>query len=238
MSNSIFKPSAKAKQEFYSQPDVATHYDELRFGGASGAWVDQREIEMVQSLVPSFRRALDLGCGTGRLTRVLAACGETIGLDYSAAMLVQARQKAQTAFTQGDAFHLPFADSSFDTVVALRIVFHFAEIDSFLKNVQRVLAPRGTAVFDTYQWTPRAWRPLDSKRWGGGVYAHSIHQIEQAATSLNLRIVDRKYCFLFSPYIYRRLPLALVHALEHMETRVPDRYRARVFWKLVRQEKL
>lgn len=211
---------------------MATSYDELRFGGASGTWVDAREIEIVQSLVPAFRRALDLGCGTGRLTRALASRGETIGLDYSAAMLAQARQKIQTAFTQGDAFQLPFADASFDTMVALRIVFHFADVESFLKNIARVLAPGGVAVFDTYLWSPRAWRPLDPARWGGGVYAHAPTRIENGARDVNLRIVAREYCFLFSPYIYRRLPLAFVRVLAQIETHVPPRYRARVFWKL------
>jgi SAM-dependent methyltransferase len=235
MSNSTTKSSSNSKQEFYSQPDVATSYDELRFGGASGAWVDAREIEIVQSLAPAFWRALDLGCGTGRLTRALGSRGEIIGMDYSAAMLAQACQKFPTSYTQGDAFHLPFGDASFDLVVALRIVFHFADIESLLNNVARVLTPHGIAIFDTYLWSPRVWRPLDSARWGGGVYAHSTQRVDQAARDAGLRIRAQENCFLFSPYIYRLLPLTLVRSLAKIEGHVPPRYRARIFWKLERQ---
>lgn len=198
--------------------------------------MDAREIDIVQSLVPGFHRALDLACGTGRLTRVLSLRGETIGMDSSAAMLAQARNKIEAPFAQGDAFQLPFADTSFDAVIALRFLFHFADVESFLKNISRVLEPQGITVFDTFLWSPRTWRPFDPARWGGSVYAHSPKQIEKAALDLNLTVIEREYCFLFSPYIYRRLPMAVVRALMGIERSVPPRFRARVFWKLQRRD--
>ena len=226
--------SPDAKRQFYARPEIASVYDELRFGGASGAWVDAREIDIVTRLLPPFRRALDLGCGTGRLTRALAPRGETIGLDSSAAMLAQARHKVQAAFAQGDAFHLPFVDASFDTITALRVAFHVADLETLLKEIARVLTPRGVFIFDTYTWSPRAWRPLDPARWGGSVHIHSPRGMEHLARALELEIVGREYCFLFSPYVYRRLPFALVRACERIELLVPARWRARVFWKMIR----
>jgi len=222
------------KREFYSQPEIAQAYDEQRFGGASGAWVNAREIGLALALVPPFRRALDLGCGTGRLTRALEQRGQTVGLDASSAMLAAAHTHNPSRLVRGDAFTLPFADASFDVLVALRLVFHFARADTLLSQIARVVAPRGVIIFDTYLWSPRAWLPLDAARWGGGVFVHSPSQIERAAQRAGLNVVEREPCFLFSPYVYRRLPFAAVRALARIETLWPARQRSRVFWKLMR----
>jgi ubiquinone/menaquinone biosynthesis C-methylase UbiE len=77
-----------SKREFYSRPDVAREYDRQRFGGLSGARVNERELEIVESLLPPSGRVLDLACGTGRLTHRLAARGyDVVALDSSPAML-------------------------------------------------------------------------------------------------------------------------------------------------------
>jgi SAM-dependent methyltransferase len=222
------------KREFYSQPKIVQTYDELRFGGASGAWVNAREIDLTLSLLPSFRQALDLGCGTGRLTRALAPRGKTIGMDASSAMLAKAQESNAYGFIQGDAFTLPFADASFDAVVALRLVFHFADVDALLREIARIVEPHGVIVFDTYLWSPRAWLPLGAARWGSGVFAHRPALIEQSARQAGFRLARRESCFLFSPYVYRRLPFLAVRALSRIEPHLPARFRARVFWKFVR----
>lgn len=234
MSNSTSKSSRNTKQRFYAQTEIAQTYDELRFGGASGAWVNTREIELVSALLPPFRRALDLGCGTGRLSRALSLRGSIIGMDTSSAMLAQARAHNPVALVQGDAFAIPCAAASFDVVVALRLVFHFASLETLLREMSRVVAPGGVVIFDTYLWSPRAWVPFDPARWGSGVFIHSPAQVEKAAQGLGLRIEQSKACFLFSPYVYRRLPLPLVHTLAPLEKILPRRLHARVFWKLKR----
>jgi SAM-dependent methyltransferase len=233
MSDSTSK-SSRAKRAFYAQPQIASDYNELRFGGASGAWVNAREIELVLALLARFQRVLDLGCGTGRLTQVLAQRGRAIGIDTSCAMLAEAQSENHLAFVQGDAFELPFADASFDAVVALRVVFHFADVAPLLREAARVVAPRGVIVLDTYLWSPRAWLPLDSARWGGGVFVHPPARIEKIAAGLGLHVAQREFCFLFSPYVYRRLPPTVVRVLAWSEAHLPARWRARVFWKLVR----
>jgi SAM-dependent methyltransferase len=228
--------SAHAKQQFYNQPEIASAYDELRFGGASGAWVNAREIGLALSLIPPFRRALDLGCGTGRLTRALAQRGPTVGIDTSGAMLSQTQQDVASTFVQGNGFALPFADASFDVVVAVRFVFHFKSVDTLLREVARVVVPRGVIVFDTYMWSPRAWLPLDRARWGGGVFVHPPALIERTARQVGLQLAQREFCFLFSPYAYRRLPFTAVRALARLETHLPARLHSRVFWKLMRAD--
>lgn len=226
------KKTTLTKPEWYNQPAVAQAYDELRFGGASGAWVSDREINLALSLVPPARRVLDLGCGTGRLTRALAQRSRAFGMDAAGAMLAVARQENSADFVQGDAFVLPFADASFEAVTALRLVFHFARLDLLMKEMRRVLAPGGAMVFDTYLWSPRAWLPLDQRRWGTQIYVHAPGEVEGCARALGLRVLAREPSFLFSPYLYRRLPLGIVRLLARLEPHLPEGLHARLFWKI------
>ena len=66
-------------------------------------------------------RVLDLATGTGAVaSRCVGRAGRLVGLDYTPAMLRQARAKlppGSCRFLLGDGRHLPFDDSSFDVVV-------------------------------------------------------------------------------------------------------------------------
>jgi len=228
-------PSTAEKQAFYRQSGVVAAYDAQRFGGPSGAWVNEREIGQVLALLPPGGRVLDLGCGTGRLSRRLAAAGhDVVMLDASAAMLARAVESASAPAVLADAFALPFAPGSFDAVVAMRVAFHFADLDALVGSVAPLLHPGGRFVFDTYRWTPRALLALASRRWGGKVYVHPDARVTRIARGAGLELADRSACFLFSPYLYRLLPLAAVRLLAACEARMPAAGLARVFWAFER----
>lgn len=231
----VSRPAVAEKRGFYRQSAVAETYDAQRFGGASGQWVNQREITRVLDLLPEAGRVLDLGCGTGRLSRQLVAAGrEVVMLDASAAMLGQAGAPELAPAVLADAFALPFAPEAFDAVVALRVAFHFAELDALIASVAPLLRPGGRFVFDTYRWTPRALLAIASKRWGGKVFIHSAESVSQGAVASGLSVAAANACFLFSPYLYRLLPLPAVQGLDRIERSVPPTGRARVFWALER----
>jgi SAM-dependent methyltransferase len=91
----------------------------------------------IESLEPA--RTLDVGCGTGFLTRSLP--GRVIGLDVSAAMLEIARRRAPHAiFVLGNALSLPFPDRSFERLFASHVYGHFhqGERRRFLQEARRV----------------------------------------------------------------------------------------------------
>lgn len=226
-------PAAADKRSFYRRQDVVATYEQQRFGSASGAWVNEREISQVLRLLPATGRILDLGCGTGRLSRRLAELGrDVVLLDASDAMLARAVPAVGAPAVLADAFALPFAPGSFDAVIALRVAFHFSDVGALIASAAPLLRPRGRFVFDTYRWTPRALLALASRKWGGKVYVHDRQTIEDGARAAGLEIAAASSCFLFSPYLYRLLPLRLVRTLDLVEAHVPDGARARVFWGL------
>jgi ubiquinone/menaquinone biosynthesis C-methylase UbiE len=76
-------------QEWYQADDVAAEYDDKRFS-RGGRLIDRREKEAVlDALGPvEDKRVLEVACGTGRFTVMLAERGaDIVGMDISAAML-------------------------------------------------------------------------------------------------------------------------------------------------------
>jgi SAM-dependent methyltransferase len=97
-------------------------------------------------------RALDLGCGNGRFTAVLAAHGAAaIGADVAEAALARARGEYR-----GLDFRLipvdgplPFEDNAFELVWASEVIEHIADTARWLSEVRRVLAPHGRLLLTT-----------------------------------------------------------------------------------------
>lgn len=219
------------KRAFYSQPHIVSRYDRLRFGSASGVRVSQRELALVASLLPPGGLVLDLACGTGRVLQRLESFGyRVVGLDGSAAMLATTRAGTDQPLVRSDAFALPFPSGTFDAVVALRLAFHFSDLRPLLAEAARILAPHGSLVFDTYRWSPRSRWALGRQQWGDRVYPHPDEAVLRLLRAQGLALQAQQPCFLFSPYLYRHLPLAAVDALERLETRVPPWALARSFW--------
>ncbi|MEX0673473.1 MAG: class I SAM-dependent methyltransferase [Gaiellaceae bacterium] len=122
----------------------------------------EREVESVLARarelgVPaSFGRALDFGCGAGRITRGLAgAFTEAVGVDISAGMVEEARRInadcSGCAFVVNDSGDLRrFADGSFDFVYSALVLQHLpgrSVVASYVREFVRLLAPGGAAAF-------------------------------------------------------------------------------------------
>jgi len=103
-------------------------------------------------------RILDLGCGPGVSSFVLAeavpGAVEVTGVDISAPMIERARalQRQRYAHLPGlsflcaDALALPFEEASFDVVTGHSFLYIIGERERALREIARVLAPRGRLV--------------------------------------------------------------------------------------------
>jgi len=107
------------------------------------------------------RRVLDLGCGTGRTTALLARWGWVVGLDEAAWALASTSRRAPAAApVRGSATRLPFADGCFDLVCALDLVEHVADDRAVLEEIGRVLRPAGLLLLTVPAW-PWLWSEHD-----------------------------------------------------------------------------
>jgi SAM-dependent methyltransferase len=110
----------------------------------------------------SGTRLLDVATGPGYVAARAAAQGAAaVGLDFSETMLAFARSRAPDVdFVQGDATALPFADGSFDGVVAAFVLLHLGAPERAAVEATRVLRPGGRAAFTV-------WDEPSRGRWLG-----------------------------------------------------------------------
>jgi len=95
-----------------------------------------------------FTDALDVGCGEGRFSRMLAARGiSTIGIDPTGALLTEARKRHPAGdYRPGRAEALEFPDASFDLVVSYLTLIDIPDITSAIPEMARVLRPGGSLL--------------------------------------------------------------------------------------------
>lgn len=167
---------------------IAARYDRLNrvlSWGNDAGW--RRRAAALACLGPD-EAALDVGVGTGDLAfdllRVSDPTSRVVGVDVSARMLDLVRARAASSplgprfeAQVADAQALPFADASFDRVVAGFTIRNFGDLAAGLREMRRVLKPGGRAVVLEFSMPPSALvRPL---------YRAYLHQVmPRLATAL------------------------------------------------------
>jgi SAM-dependent methyltransferase len=112
-------------------------------------------------------RVLDVGCGTGWVTREaarLAWAGSALGVDLSGRMLERAAARARVErldnaeFLQVDAQVHPFPAASFDVVISRTGAMFFSDPVAAFTNLRRAMKPRGRIALLTWQaFTDNKW---------------------------------------------------------------------------------
>jgi SAM-dependent methyltransferase len=111
--------------------------------------------------------ALDVGCGSGLITREVARrapAGSALGVDLSSAMLALARRRAAAEglanleFRQADAQVHPFAEGRADVVVSRHGTMFFGAPVAAFANLARALRPGGRLALLT-------WQPFERNEW-------------------------------------------------------------------------
>ncbi|QHS18249.1 class I SAM-dependent methyltransferase [haloarchaeon 3A1-DGR] len=130
---------------------IAAHFSKTR----EYAWPEVESFLANRTAV----RAIDVGCGNGRHTELLADRADAaVGVDASRGLLAEARTRAadrgvDASFLQGDAATLPVATDAADLGVYVATVHHLRprrrRVRS-LNELARVLAPEGIALVSTW----------------------------------------------------------------------------------------
>ncbi len=126
-------------------------------------------------------RVLDLGCGSGWATRLLARLvsegpagfGQVVGVDISDQMIRQARAASKdfdnVMFVVGSATQIPWEENFFDKVLSVESFYYYPDQDRALAELFRVMAPRGRLfiLINLYkdnpyslQWVPKLKVPV------------------------------------------------------------------------------
>ncbi|MGE3327361.1 MAG: class I SAM-dependent methyltransferase [Acidimicrobiia bacterium] len=128
-----------------------THAKWWQDGFTDGADPEYEEqiLPMAAEGLQGARRVLDVGCGDGQVARLAARLGaQVVGVDPTWNQVVVARERAGgPSYARSGAAALPFADASFDVVVACLVFEHIVDVDAAIAEVARVLEPGGRFLF-------------------------------------------------------------------------------------------
>ncbi|AZH24587.1 methyltransferase domain-containing protein [Haloplanus aerogenes] len=113
-----------------------------------GLWSSREALAPLD--LPSRDRVLDVGCGTGELTRVLASeagdgC-EVIGVDADPSLLRVAREETDLPVVAGDALRLPVRDDAADLVTCQALLVNLPDPTAALREFRRVASEAVAAV--------------------------------------------------------------------------------------------
>lgn len=111
-----------------------------------GMWESTAALEPLS--LSSRQRVLDVGCGTGELSRVLAAetPGEVIGVDADTGLLAVAREQTGLRMVAGDATRLPFPDRVADLVVCQALLINLPDPAAAVREFSRVSSDLVAAI--------------------------------------------------------------------------------------------
>jgi malonyl-CoA O-methyltransferase len=172
------------------------------------------------------RSALDLACGTGRYSRLLAEHGaaEVTSVDFCLPML----QNIGSGRVCADMMNLPFADDSFDVAVSGLALGHATAVDAWMIEVARVLRRGGSLLYSDFHpeaahaGLTRSFRDENDRAVTVPHRTYELHDQRRACEAAQLTIeeiheirvgVDLLEAFPKSEDFYRRwhgLPIVLV----------------------------
>lgn len=189
---------------------------------------------------------LDLACGSGAMSRELAASDRTVvGVDLSVAELAVAAERGPGPWVRGDIRRLPLADSSVDAVTASLGLVVVAERQRVLTEVARVLKPGGvlaaiapslrgiaprdlrvlTRVTTRLRTRPQFPGPLEFAGFTKALTACGLRRVEDARERFGFWVTSRADAETVMKAIY--LPdtrwSRVEAAIEHLEDRVASR---------------
>ncbi|MGA2520413.1 MAG: class I SAM-dependent methyltransferase [Acidimicrobiales bacterium] len=168
-------------------------------------------------------RLLDLGCGGGRHAFQAVRLGaRVVALDAQAAEVAQVRDTIgamldadeirtddEAGVVQGDALRLPFADASFDRVIASEVLEHIPDDGTAMAELSRVLRPGGTMAVTVPRFGPEAVNWALSNDYhdvpGGHVRIYRRSTLLERLRGAGLRPVGSHHAHaLHSPYWWLR----------------------------------
>jgi SAM-dependent methyltransferase len=195
--------------------DKAASYDvkyERELHKRLSNWKEKRLIASLLADTGRLERMLDVPCGAGRLSGVLARHAEKVfEVDYSREMLKVCRRNAsgyESRFAEASAFDLPFGDGTFDMVVSIRLSHHIPDRAARLAHLRELFRSSRRYVLATFfdeNTLKNRLRTLHRKVGRGKRPKHTLtmDEVSRVAEESGFRVLrSRRLSSLFSGHCF------------------------------------
>ncbi len=198
-------------------------------------------------------RVLDLGCGGGRHAFALYRRGAAVvALDRDeselkdvAGMFAALREAgdvpgdAAATAVRGDAYALPFADASFDRIIAAEVLEHLPDDGRAMAELFRVLEPGGLIAVTVPRWGPEllCWALSSAyhEAPGGHIRIYRGTELRRRLTAAGLDPVDGHHAHgLHAPYWWLKCAVGVDDA----EHRLVAAYHRLLVWDMMKAPRL
>jgi 2-polyprenyl-3-methyl-5-hydroxy-6-metoxy-1,4-benzoquinol methylase len=125
----------------------------LRDPDSLNEWCKRRAetiLQLLQSLNLDRPKIIDLGCGTGWLSGILADFGPTTGVDLAETVIAKAKSRfPHVTFLSGDIFKMSLPVNHFDVVVSQEVIAHVVDQAAYVDRAAHLLKPGGHLIITT-----------------------------------------------------------------------------------------
>ena len=175
------------------------------FNTSAGAIERRSKILAALDLRPGYH-VLDIGSGPGHMVAEISPHvrpgGSVKGVDSAESAVTLARQRLTSfdnvEFVQGDAYRLPFENSSFDVVMSSQVFEYLDNVVAALSEIFRVLKPGGRVLMHGTEW-----EIANPRYQAGPVYANREFDLFQEwvyKTGCHMNATDDNGDFILNPF--------------------------------------
>lgn len=207
-------------------------------------------VNLQRARIASGTRVLDIGCGGGRHAfACLKAGAEVVAIDLSEVEVKgvtemvfalrdsgEVARDARAAVAVSNALALPFADQSFDAVIASEVLEHISEDEQAMAELRRVLRRGGLLALSVPRTFPEALNWMLSRQYhdtpGGHVRIYRRSQLWSRLEHAGLSVIGSHHRHgLHSPYWWLRCAIGL----DREDNRLVLAYHRLLVWDIVRR---
>jgi ubiquinone/menaquinone biosynthesis C-methylase UbiE len=147
------------KESYRYYDKTAMDYERIRFQGLSGKWGDKLQNKILSELLTDYKdkKILEVGCGTGRCTKMMLefGCKNITAIEPAEAMLDLAKKRCGTEIKMGTVkfFHsdiesMPKDTKRFDVVIFVNVFSRLPDSETKLKKLANLISENGILVFN------------------------------------------------------------------------------------------